>query len=371
MSTSSRILYLLAPAIATTGALIAARNIARAVQGVAQMVLVLPIGSQLTPADVPEFVRVEYLQLQNPSKRILALPRYVIQLVTSSLALRRAMARDGATHLILNDFYLLHGVLLRLMGYRGTITQWVRCDPVRFAGSLAGPMLWLTHCATNQLVAVSHFIEQKLPPSPKLRMIYDAFTGQAAVQRPTSWITKPLLFVGNYIEGKGQDVALEALAIALKADDSLRLQFYGGDVGLTKNRAYLNMLKARSMALGITDKVTFGEFAKDLSPYLQSAFAALNFSTSESFSMTVLEASGFGLPVIATRSGGPQEIIEDGITGYLIPVNDITQAAEKILALASDPKSAASMGTAASLRVRTHFSVVEFERKIRELLTLA
>ena len=36
--------------------------------------------------------------------------------------------------------------------------------------------------------------------------------------------------------------------------------------------------------------------------------------------MTVLEASGAGLPVITTRSGGPVEIIEDGVTGLLFPL---------------------------------------------------
>ena len=100
------------------------------------------------------------------------------------------------------------------------------------------------------------------------------------------------------------------------------------------------------------------------------AYAALNFSNSESFSLTCLEASAHGLAVIATRCGGPEEIIEDGVTGFLVPVGDIEAMAARMADVLCNPEMAAAMGEAGRQMVGQRFSIAQFHAQLLEIFDL-
>ena len=198
--------------------------------------------------------------------------------------------------------------------------------------------------------------------------MYDGYNGPTRAAK--TWQAaeaKIFVYVGNYIEGKGQDVALEAFARIAAKEPNMRLTFYGGDMGLDKNKAYRQKLEQQVTQHALHARVAFHDFIADTYPVLEGAYAALNFSVAESFSMTVLEASGAGVPVIATASGGPQEIIKDGVTGYLIPVGDVDAAAERMLRLAREPDKAQVMGEAGAERVRAHFSMQQLRAQLLQL----
>jgi N-acetyl-alpha-D-glucosaminyl L-malate synthase BshA len=61
-------------------------------------------------------------------------------------------------------------------------------------------------------------------------------------------------------------------------------------------------------------------------------------SEQESFGLTALEAMNCGVPVIASETGGLPEVITHGATGYLYPVGELKQMAEKSVELLSDPQ---------------------------------
>jgi glycosyltransferase involved in cell wall biosynthesis len=366
------VVYIVDASVAVTGAFVAARQIARALAGTATVVLVLPQGHAIAPSALQDFSKVMTVPMVTPSKKLRALLHYLPALCIAAWRLKKAMREDAVASLILNDFYLMHGALLRVLGYRGRIVVWVRGDPVRFAGFLARPMLWLAARTAQRVVAVSEYIRSRLPRALHADILYDGYDGVARV--PPSWAVgdvKTLVYVGNYIRGKGQDMALAAFAIAAAQDATLRLDFYGGDMGLAKNRAYRRALEVMAAREGITHRVAFHEFTPHIAPVLATAYAALNFSVSESFSMTVLEASGAGVPVIATASGGPQEIVVEGVTGHLVAVGDATAAATRIVQLASDIPAAMRMGEAAAAHIATHFSHQRFCAQLVALLRLS
>jgi glycosyltransferase involved in cell wall biosynthesis len=200
-------------------------------------------------------------------------------------------------------------------------------------------------------------------------LLYDPVSEEfLANPSPRAVGTREFVFLGNYIEGKGQDMALEAFARLLPDVPEARLRFYGGDMGLDRNRAYRRALEAQAVNLGVADAVTFGEFAAEPRTVLAGAFAALNFSRSESFSRTVLEASACGLPVIATRSGGPAEIVVDGETGLMVPVGDVGACVTAMRKLCDDPTRAAEMGAAGRERVLSMFSFETFSRNLEDLI---
>lgn len=78
-----------------------------------------------------------------------------------------------------------------------------------------------------------------------------------------------------------------------------------------------------------------------------------------------------GLPVIATRSGGPAEIIEDGVTGFLVPPGNIKAMTEAMRAVADDIERSAEMGAAARARVTELFSFERFRSGLTDILDVS
>lgn len=366
------VVYVVDASVSVTGAFICVRNAAEIMQKHCRTVLVLPENSQIAETELAPFWRVEYLPMALLSKRFSAIVNFLPRLFKNAVILNRMLKKDQARCLQLNDFYLLHGMALRLLGSRIRVLSWVRADPRHFMGRLSSIFLSYVFYSADEMVVVSEFIGKKLPKSYKRTMLYDPYVGKGA-REARLWQPddpKRLVYIGNYISGKGQDMALEAFAIAAEEDSSLSLHFYGSDMGLEKNHAYLMELKQRTRALGLEDRVTFHGFAKDTRSLLEDAFAALNFSRSESFSMTVLEASGCGVPVIATACGGPEEILQDEKTGYLISIGNVDGAAEHIMKLANDPKLAAQMGKAGAKYVERTFTPKHFKAEMLRLYRL-
>lgn len=362
--------YLVDGSIAFTGAFACARNMARALEGIADVVLVLPKGSTIREDALGDFRKVYYLDIRNLRRSPGAVLLYLPFLALSTWQLRSLMRRDGAARLVLNDFYLMQGPMCRLLGYRGQIFAWVRIDPQGFGHRLSRLWLGLVARSADRIVAVSRHIQTCLPAAMETSLLYDALDRPSLPHQP-SFGRRRLVYIGNYIQGKGQDDAIEAFALLAEDYPDLELEFHGSDMGLAKNRAWRDSLVSRAEALGLAGRISFGEFAADPKSVLSGGFLALNFSRAESFSMTVLEASAAGLPVIATRSGGPAEIIVDGETGLLVPVGDIMGLAAAIRVLVNDPLRAAAMGSAAQARVQRLFSMAVFRKQLVSLLGLA
>jgi L-malate glycosyltransferase len=354
--------------VARTGAFVCARNIALALKGTAEVMIFLPKEATLDADDLDAFVAVHRLPIANLRRSVSDTLLYLPKLLASSWSLNRVLRREGCRHLVLNDFYLMHGAVCRLLGYRGRILSWIRMDPLIFGG-VANAWLRIAKWSSDELVAVSKYIESRVAQFAVARFIYDTLAPSSRPCKPAQQSKRrQMVFVGNYVKGKGQDDALEAFARIARRFPDAELAFFGGDMGLAKNRAYRSGLQERAQQLGLGRQVVFHGFIKDPQSALADAYLALNFSTNESFSMTVLEASGAGLPVIATRCGGPEEIIEDGVTGLLVPVGDTEAMAEAMQQLLRDPHRAAGMGVAGRLRLMEHFSAEEFRRNVLSAL---
>jgi glycosyltransferase involved in cell wall biosynthesis len=87
-------------------------------------------------------------------------------------------------------------------------------------------------------------------------------------------------------------------------------------------------------------------------------------SRSEGMSNALLEAMGCGLPCVATAVGGTPEVIEDGLTGYIVPSEDHQAAAARILSLLDDPACARTMGRLARRVVEERFSAQSMIRSM-------
>lgn len=164
---------------------------------------------------------------------------------------------------------------------------------------------------------------------------------------------------------KGLEFFLEAAVLTAARHPDVRFLIVGDTHANTGG--YREQLKRLAASLGVADLVRFTGFRLDV-PDLLSMFAVSVLpSLSEGLSNTLLESMAAGLPVVATAVGGTPEIVEDGVTGILIPPKDPQAMADAVCRLLDQPELAARMGRAGRDRIAGRFSN---ERMVSETVSL-
>ena len=116
-------------------------------------------------------------------------------------------------------------------------------------------------------------------------------------------------------------------------------------------------LESRARELGISDAVCFRGSAKDVAAILAAIDVSVLTSVKEGCSNVILESMAAALPVVVTDAGGNRELVVDGATGFIVPIDDAEAVAERIVRLLSDRELRRRMGEAGLERVRERFTV--------------
>ncbi len=130
-------------------------------------------------------------------------------------------------------------------------------------------------------------------------------------------------------------------------------------------------LEAEINRLGLAGRVSLPGYVAEPWPYFRQARCFALTSTLESFGNVVVEALAHGLPVVATRCGGPEEILEHGRFGTLVPVGDIAAIAaalDSALANPGDPQPRRERAAAFSIEAVTtrYEALVESVMAVRQ-----
>ena len=125
---------------------------------------------------------------------------------------------------------------------------------------------------------------------------------------------------------KGHEVLLEAAAILKSRNLRFEIHCYG-------EGPLLNGTQDRAAALGLREYVNFHARTNNVREVYDRALAVVNPAHAEPFGMTLIEAMARKTPVVATRSGGPEDIVVDGQTGFLVDCGDAAAMADRIEAL--------------------------------------
>ncbi len=166
--------------------------------------------------------------------------------------------------------------------------------------------------------------------------------------------------VGRITTWKGQDVFLRALARVSPQAPHLKALIVGAP-DPPSERHYLEELYALTRQLGLEAVVQFTGFRADI-PTVMSALDLLVHSSSspEPFGIVLIEGMAAGCPVVATRAGGVLDIVQDGRTGWLVPIKDEVAMAEAIVKALKDREFAQRLGQNGRRLVATKFSVAQY-----------
>ncbi|MGV3711039.1 MAG: glycosyltransferase family 4 protein [Gemmatimonas sp.] len=172
---------------------------------------------------------------------------------------------------------------------------------------------------------------------------YNPSAGETALEPP---YVQSILQLVPY---KGPDILLRAFAEVCESHDAVRLRLIGDG---PNRQEYESLAEALGIAhrvdfLGLRDRKYVGEALRGC-----ALFVLPSRSNSESFGIAVAEAMALDRPVIGSNVGGLPELIEDGVTGLLVPQGDVRALAAAITRLLDDPEERQRMGKAAGQRVR-------------------
>ncbi|WP_327140132.1 glycosyltransferase family 4 protein [Nocardia sp. NBC_01327] len=194
----------------------------------------------------------------------------------------------------------------------------------------------------------------------------DLAQGSAAItraeQRPATETV--VTVVGRLAPWKGQDHFLRALADVRILPREVFL--VGGT--FFDEESYRDELEVHATALDLP--VTFTGHVEDPEPYLRHADILVHCSVlPEPFGQVVVEGMRAGCAVIATRPGGPEEIVDPGVNGLLVDAGDRAQLTRALDTLIADQELRAKLAEAARYRARD-FDIAESARAVTDFLTL-
>lgn len=130
-------------------------------------------------------------------------------------------------------------------------------------------------------------------------------------------------------------------------------------------------LQELALSLGLADNVMFLGSRSDVPRIMREVMVGVNCSDSEGMSNAIMEYMACGIPVVATDVGGNRELVEDGVTGLLIPKNDPSGLASALASLLRDPCKASKLGSDGHLFMTEKFGISTMLSKTKDVYASA
>jgi glycosyltransferase involved in cell wall biosynthesis len=228
------------------------------------------------------------------------------------------------------------------------------------------------HCVTQGVTPTKGcIIRNGLIDVEKWSQPYDT----AQMRREIGWSNKDFIVgnIGRLVPWKGQDIFLKALAEVKREVPGIKGLVVGGVTKSAERQgeqpfSYYERLLALTKSLKLTDNVHFTGFRSDIPRIMASVDVVVHSSSEpEPASMVVIEGMFAGRPVIATNGGGMSEMIDDGVTGLLVPLKDPQAMAQAILLYYQDRALAKRIAIAGQQKAEEQFRAQRYVGEVRAL----
>jgi glycosyltransferase involved in cell wall biosynthesis len=229
----------------------------------------------------------------------------------------------------------------------------------------------------GRVIAVSHAVAEGLREngvieSSKITVVHNGIDTDLFASPVNDSGDRPIVVgtVGHLGPIKGHDVFVRAAALISEGRHGVQFVIIGEDK--LPQMDHRKILENLITDLGLNGTVTLQGWQNNMTGVLSSLTLFVSAARSEPFGLSIVEAMAAGLPVVATASEGASEIIEDGYSGKLVPVDDPESLAEAINALLGDPSERSRLGNNAQVVAQQRFSLARMatdtEKVYREVL---
>lgn len=218
------------------------------------------------------------------------------------------------------------------------------------------PLARLLARRTDAYIAANSAIARELAAAFWGSRVATVFQGIAA--GPALPLPEDCVFglLGRLDPVKGHETLLRAAALLKKDHPAIRLRAVGGGAPLRRTQ-----LESRARALGLEGCVEFTGFAADVPAELARCRVGVVASTgSEAVSRAALEWMAAGRPLVATAVGGLPDLVDEGVTGFLLPPGDPQSLARALARFLEQPALAERLGGAARRVFEERFSLERF-----------
>ncbi len=182
-------------------------------------------------------------------------------------------------------------------------------------------------------------------------------------------ISAETLLIGvtsRIVPEKGHDIFLKAAGIVSEEFLEARFLIVGSHIS-PEFSEWEGYIKRLAVETGLSDKVIFTGFRKDLPQILAAMDVFVLPSYAEPSGRSHLEAMAMGKPIVATRSGGTPEIAVDRVTAILVDPGNHKAMAAAIISLLRNPERMSDMGRKARERAENHFSIKSNAKETEKL----
>jgi glycosyltransferase involved in cell wall biosynthesis len=208
---------------------------------------------------------------------------------------------------------------------------------------------------SHGLLQVSRFADCMYRPGPPRRTVIYGGVDVGRFRPSGASKERRVLFVGRLLPHKGLDYLIEAVPAGVPL----------AIIGRPYDPAYLDRLRGLAEGKDVSfitdadDQRVVDEYSRASVSILPSVYDDVlghHHHVPELLGLVLLEAMACGTAVICTDVGGMPEIVDDGVTGFIVPPNDPGALRERIMTILDTPGLAGSMGSAARERVLERFT---------------
>jgi mannosyltransferase len=263
---------------------------------------------------------------------------------------------------------MITGVLLRALGFplklvftsaaqrhHTWITRWLirQMDAIIATSDISASYL------KREATVIPHGVDTEIYAPPQNRAAAFAESGLPG--------TYAIGCFGRVRAQKGSDLFVDAMCKLLPRYPDFTAVMVGAIT--SEQTAFANDLKRRIVAAGLQSRIVItGELAiEEVQRWYQRVTIYAFTSRNEGFGLTLIEAMSAGTALVAARAGAAELVVEDGLTGVLVPVGDAEALAAALEPLMRDPAAAIAMGARGRERVIAKFSLDAEAARIAEV----
>lgn len=168
-----------------------------------------------------------------------------------------------------------------------------------------------------------------------------------------------LIYPADLVTGKNQEMIFKAVKILRNKIPSIKLLLPGHQKMITE---YRQMVKD----MDIEDSVEFMGYRRDIAKLVSMCDVSVSASRREGLPVNLIEALAIGKPIVATKVRGNSDIVEDGVNGFLVELDNYEQMADKLMEIYNNPVLAEKMGQEA-VKLSKKYSIESVNKSLSDV----